>query len=98
MEARPLSISVADTDPQTLEKRRLQTAEARQAFNDRFPSPAAKSAYFSALSRKGHGRRLTLPGGDAEKLRRALEILRSIPQLNDEEELTHDPGPISSDS
>jgi hypothetical protein len=95
MEARPLSISAAKTDPQNLEKRRLQTAKARQAFNDRFPTPAAKSAYFSALSRESHGRRLTLPGDDAEKLLLAVALLRSISQLNNK--LTQDPGPVSPD-
>jgi hypothetical protein len=70
-----LVISDAVTDPQGLAKRRRQTDPARRAFDQKFPTREARSAHFRAIAQRAHDRRLTLPGDDVEKLRRALALL-----------------------
>jgi hypothetical protein len=78
-----MSISDAVVDLERLEKRRRQTAKARQALAQKFPTPEARKAYYRAMGQEGQRRRLTLPGNDAEKLRQAFALLRSIRALRD---------------
>lgn len=66
------------TDPSTLERRRRQTANARQALAAKFPTPEARSAHYSAAGRRGNERRLVLSGDDVVALADAYRTLERI--------------------
>jgi hypothetical protein len=62
----------------TLEARQRQTANARAAFVERFPTEQDKSAHFRELAKRSHASRVVLSGDDAESLRSAYALLQRI--------------------
>jgi hypothetical protein len=73
-----MPVSEAARDPQTVELRRRQTAEARRVFNQKFPTPESKSAHYRAVGQAAHARRRVLSGDDVAALAEAYRTLDAI--------------------
>jgi hypothetical protein len=65
-------------DPETLEKRRRQTANGRKALAAKFPTSEARRIHLSRAGRIGNERRRVLSGDEVAAFGSALRALEAI--------------------
>jgi hypothetical protein len=64
--------------PEVLSSAQRRTLPARQALASKFPSSEAKSDFYRRIGERGNARRVVLRAEEAEALRDAYQLLRTI--------------------